>query len=309
MSTPAYALADWGTTHLRIWVVDAEARVLQERQSADGMGVLARDQFAPTLEATLEDMGVPNTLPVAICGMAGSRQGWQEAPYAKTPVTLAALLDQGVGFVSGARRIHIVSGIADPIAKDVMRGEETQLLGLAVSDARSLVCMPGTHCKWVRLDGERVAGFRTAMTGELFALLAKQSILRHSVGELGTRSIAGHSAFLEAARSALSGRTSVLGDLFSIRARSLLDGADGAAGAASLSGHLIGHDVAAALGAGEDDRAVVIVASSSLAELYRIVIEMAGISATVVGGEVAARNGLLRVARHVFAIMAEEAAQ
>ena len=138
MTLPAaHALVDWGTTNLRVWLTDHTGAILADKTTADGMGTLARDQFAPVLEHVLNSLGATQDLPVMICGMAGSRQGWREAPYAQTPVELSDLATNAIVFKSHHRLIRILPGIArkDLSRPDVMRGEETQLLGLSASPA------------------------------------------------------------------------------------------------------------------------------------------------------------------------------
>ena len=113
--------------------------------------------FAPVLRDHLARLGAPEGTPVLICGMAGARQGWAEAPYLKTPTRLDAL-HEGAIRIDAPGDIRILPGIAQARADrpDVMRGEETQLLGVTDPGFTGLVCIPGTHSKWVRIDaGER----------------------------------------------------------------------------------------------------------------------------------------------------------
>ena len=312
MSEPIHALADWGTTHLRLWLVDAAGTVLAESLGAEGMGTLTPEAFGPVLEARLSALDAAPTLPVAICGMAGSRQGWKEAPYARLPVTVETLMDSGAAFQSGQRHVHIVSGIArhDTARPDVMRGEETQLLGLDLPRGQAaLVCMPGTHSKWVRVDNGVVTDFMTVMTGEFFALLKTRSILRHSTGE-DTAFAAGHPAFSEAVLRAWTGRATGLGGLFAVRADTLVNGADVQAATARLSGHLIGTELREAHDLFDGTSAQIhLVGSRTLLALYAAASRLVGLSPLSHDGEAAARNGLMRVARHVFSPGASKAAQ
>src|SRR5690606_33559042 len=155
--------------------------------SEKGMGKLSGAEFPAALAevaARLDPSG--SRLEVLICGMAGARQGWMEAPYLEAPTDLRQL---GAGAVrptmpDGTLTAAILPGVCQKQGgEDVMRGEETQLLGLAVLSPGygGLVCMPGTHSKWALLDGTRIQRFTTAMTGELFDLLKTHSVLRHSL--------------------------------------------------------------------------------------------------------------------------------
>ena len=165
-------LADWGTSNLRLWVMDAAGHIRAERRSDKGMGQLDRDRFGPELDCCLAAMAVPADTPVLICGMAGAAQGWREAPYLDAPCDLSTIGDGAVRVEHGGRDIRILPGIAqrERTAPDVMRGEETILYGLAwTGTGDATVCLPGTHAKWARLSGGHLAGFRTMMTGEMFA--------------------------------------------------------------------------------------------------------------------------------------------
>jgi 2-dehydro-3-deoxygalactonokinase len=297
----AFALVDWGTTNLRVWLTDPAGKPVAEETTADGMGALARDQFAPVLERVLDGLGAAHDLPVMICGMAGSRQGWREAPYVLSPVNLADLAAQSVAFQSHQRLIRIVPGIArkDVSRPDVMRGEETQLLGLNVvkNVSSGLACLPGTHSKWVKLANNAVVDFATVMTGELYALLRQHSILRHSTGE-DAKVSAVDPVFLQYVQIGLS-KEGGLGRLFSIRAASLVGNANAADSSAALSGLLIGteiRDASAILGQPSGD--IHIIGSGSLGLLYQAALSIAGFTPSIQDGSALVRAGLLSAAHH-----------
>src|SRR6185312_4187455 len=184
MGQAAYVAVDWGTSSFRLWLVDRAGNILGERRSHEGMMVAGKPGFATVLQSHLEAVGAAPGLPVVVCGMAGARGGWVEAGYVDTPARLASILKQAVA-VPGQDRIRILPGIAqrDRKAPDVMRGEETQLLGALGVDAAddAVVCMPGTHSKWVRANGGTVERFATFMTGELFGVVSRETILSHAV--------------------------------------------------------------------------------------------------------------------------------
>ena len=173
---PAYAAVDWGTSSFRLWLIGKDGTVLAERRSGEGMTTAARTGFAEVLASHLAAVCAPGGLPVLICGMAGAKQGWVEAGYLDTPAALSAIPAAAVRIPGVEADIRILPGLAqrDADAPDVMRGEETQLLGAAgeLGGGNHLVCMPGTHSKWVRLSGAKVEGFSTFMTGELFEAIA-----------------------------------------------------------------------------------------------------------------------------------------
>ncbi|PRY94589.1 2-keto-3-deoxygalactonate kinase [Hasllibacter halocynthiae] len=227
---------DWGTSNLRAWGMEGDAPVW-EVATAEGMSTLDPEGFEPALLAAVGDR-LDGPTDVFACGMAGSRQGWAEAPYVPVPAPPGSG-DAAVPPVSDPRlRVRILPGLSQADPPDVMRGEETQIAGLLAREPEfdGAVCLPGTHSKWAHVSAGEVVSFRTAMTGELFALL-KSSTLRHSLGEWE------EAPFLDAVSEAMSRPERIVTDLFRIRAAHLLDG-DGT-GTSRLSGLLVGAELAA----------------------------------------------------------------
>jgi 2-dehydro-3-deoxygalactonokinase len=306
--TPAFAAVDWGTSHLRIWLLDAAGMVLAERRSNEGMLATGPTEFAAVLERHLREMDAPDTLPAMICGMAGSRQGWIEVPYVAVPATLSDVLEHAVTAPGSSREIRIMPGVAQqrPEAPDVMRGEETQLAGIAglVAEGRHVVCMPGTHSKWVVVEDSTITGFGTWLTGELFSLMTKHSILRHAVGgqalDIGPR----NPVFRSSLEQALSAPGDMMSRLFRVRAAGLLFDLQPNDAGAALSGLLIGTEIASAAAqsggrpAHDPEKCeIILVASGALGNLYAEALAVAGYSVKGVDAEVAVRAGLLDAAR------------
>ncbi|MFS4437002.1 2-dehydro-3-deoxygalactonokinase [Paracoccaceae bacterium GXU_MW_L88] len=236
MSGADWIAADWGTSNLRVWAM-AGAKPVDHRASEKGMGALLPDEFAPHLSEITADWG---PLPVVACGMVGSRQGWIEAPYRAVPTSAAPHLVRA----PGDRPVWIAGGVKQDDPPDVMRGEETQIAGLLARDPEfdGVVCLPGTHTKWVRISAGEICFFQSFMTGELFSLLAKQSVLRHTVG---TPDIA-DPAFSEAAQEAMDRPQIAYGKLFQLRSGALLGDLAPDTAAARLSGLLVGLELASA---------------------------------------------------------------
>jgi 2-dehydro-3-deoxygalactonokinase len=289
---PFCAAADWGTSNLRIWLLAHDGSPLGELRSEEGLIKVADRNFAGVLDGKLKELGAAPDLPVIICGMAGSRQGWVEAPYVETPAALDEVLLNAVRAPHPARDIRILPGIAQKDAgqPDVMRGEETQLLGLGGLSGKRTVCMPGTHCKWVSLDGRRVTGFTTFLTGELFGVFSTQSLLRHSVDPAG-RVEADDADFLEACRALTAEPGQLSARLFSIRAASLLKGLTPPRASAILSGMLIGAEIGAAQKSFAA-RDLVLVGSGRLGRLYEAALAMAGFNVQTADAEQLVRSGL-----------------
>ncbi|WP_371156488.1 2-dehydro-3-deoxygalactonokinase [Jannaschia sp. 2305UL9-9] len=240
MST--WIAVDWGTTALRVTLMDG-AHPLDTRSSGDGMNTLARDGFEPALLALVEDW-LDGPMPVVACGMVGARQGWAEAPYATTPCP--PVTGRMIPVLTHDRRleVRIVPGVRQlsPHA-DVMRGEETQIAGILLTekDFDGVACLPGTHTKWAHISAGEIVSFRTVMTGELFATIAGQTVLRHSLSGDGWD----EGPFLEAVSDALSRPETLTARLFELRAADLLHGQSATQARSVLSGLLIGAELAA----------------------------------------------------------------
>lgn len=292
----AFAGADWGTSRFRLWLMDHAGNVLGEKRSDDGLDASRAKGFVHVLEGHLAALDAPADLPVVICGMAGSRQGWVEAPYVDVPADPATILAAAARISEMSRDIRIVPGLAQQGARpNVMRGEETQLLGLVHGKPgfSGLVAMPGTHSKWVTVEDGKVSGFSTYLTGELYALLASHSILRHSIGAAAEGVDADHAEFDNGLALALTPDFSLLGSLFEIRAGMLLNGLTQDAAAARLSGMVIGTEAANARAlAPAGLKTVQLVASGRMERLYRKALGSAGFDCETVDADDAVRKGL-----------------
>ncbi|MGF6172584.1 2-dehydro-3-deoxygalactonokinase [Ensifer sp. 4252] len=303
MTAAYYAAVDWGTTSFRLWIIAEDGTVLAERRSGEGMTTAAKTGFSAVLEAHLAAVAAPTHLPVIICGMAGAKQGWLEAGYLDTPAALSTIAVGAVAVPDVGRDIRILPGLAqrDPQHPDVMRGEETQLLGVAGSlgDGRHLVCMPGTHSKWVRLDGGKVTGFSTFMTGELFDVISKHSILSHSVADAQVFS-GDNPSFLAAVAAACANPALATNLTFGVRAGQLLRGTTATDAKATLSGTLIGLEIAGALAAAGTVDSVCLVASGSLGALYRAALASLNLSPRIVDADEAVRAGLSTAAQAIW---------
>ncbi len=303
MTAAYYAAVDWGTTSFRLWIIAEDGTVLAERRSGEGMTTAAKTGFSRVLEAHLSAVDAPGHLPVIICGMAGAKQGWLEAGYLNTPAALSQIAGGAVAVPDVGRDIRILPGLAqrDTRHPDVMRGEETQLLGAAASlgDGRHLVCMPGTHSKWVRLEDGKVTGFSTFMTGELFDVVSKHSILTHSIADAQVFS-GEHPAFLDAVAAARANPALATNLTFGVRAGQLLHGTTATDAKATLSGTLIGLEIAGALATVDTVDSVCLVASGSLGALYRAALTSLDLSPRIVDADEAVRAGLSTAAQAIW---------
>ncbi|MBT8411925.1 MAG: 2-dehydro-3-deoxygalactonokinase [Octadecabacter sp.] len=241
--TVTWIAADWGTSNLRLWAMGDDDRPIDTRQSDQGMGSLSPDQF----EAALADLAgdwLSTAHQVIACGMVGSRQGWVEAPYQTTPcsVSPSAMVQAPVSLAG--LTVHVIPGVRQTTPADVMRGEETQIAGFLARNAGwdGVICLPGTHTKWVHVSAGEIVSFQTFMTGEMFALLTEYSVLRHSIASCGWD----EDVFQAALSDAMSKPEMMAARLFSLRADQLVHGTDTTTLRARLSGLLIGAELAAA---------------------------------------------------------------
>jgi len=289
MSAPEFLAVDWGTTNRRVYAIDAAGAVLATERDDRGILAIGRDGFAAEAAAIRARFG---DLPMLCAGMVGSVNGWAEAAYRPCPAGLDELAEALTWVEPG--KTAIVPGVSylGDARADVMRGEEVQLLGAVaagMAPADALLCQPGTHCKWAVMAGGAIATIRTTMTGELFALLGKHSLL----ADFMTGTVADGPAFRDGL--AASANRTLLGDLFGARASVLTGGRDRADIAAYVSGLLVGSDVREQDFA--DGTVVHLLADPTLGALYSAAIAAAGGEAVLLDSHDAFVAGITRLWR------------
>jgi 2-dehydro-3-deoxygalactonokinase len=284
---------DWGTSHLRAWAIGAEGQIRAQAQSDAGMGGLGRDGFEPALLDLVEDWLGAGPTPVLACGMVGAKQGWQEAPYVRVPAKPIDLVPMRATAPRDPRlALSIVPGLSQASPPDVMRGEETQIAGFLAKEPGfdGILCLPGTHTKWVHLSAGEVVSFQTCMTGEMFDLLSNQSVLRHSVAA----PTLDPAAFADALSEIMSRPERLAQRLFSIRADATLNATAPEIARARLSGALIGAELAASrpywLG-----QEVVVAGAPALADLYAKALAAQSVTARAVDAAPLTLAGLARI--------------
>lgn len=271
---------DWGTSSLRAARLAPDGAVLEERASPRGILTVPAGGFRAVLEALCGEWLAPSHGVCLVSGMAGSRQGWQEAPYCPCPAGEPELARALTWIEPG--RIAIVPGLCCEHGgvPDVLRGEEVQVYGamdLLGRDHGTFV-LPGTHSKWVRAEGGQVRGFTTWMSGEVYALLRQHSILARTLPE-GEDDPLVASAFLQGVRQAQEAG-SLLASAFGVRALSLFDRLPIGERASYLSGLVIGEELRAQHGAASD---VVLIGSPALAGRYALALDALGVRCVVLG--------------------------
>ena len=288
---------DWGTTSARAYRMSAAGRVLDVRNAPLGISQVHDGRFAEALARLLGDWH-DDASPRIACGMIGSRQGWIEAPYVPCPAPLSGLAS-GIVRVPEAR-LAVVPGVSARDASgmpDVMRGEETQIVGaVAPSEARVLVAMPGTHSKWARVESGRIVDFMTFMTGEVWHVMLSHSILgrlavQPEAGDIGPGFARGVARGLDPGNLAH--------DMFGARSQALMGELAGTEVGDWLSGMMIGREVRDALawaaGHGYDGARVRVIGEHGLVTRYATALSHAGAAVERADAEAAA-HGLWRIA-------------
>lgn len=309
---------DWGTTSARAYLLDSTGAIL--RTGPVGRGILAVTQRATTTQdrgAAFEEefermcgawLDEYPEIPVLASGMVGSDQGWANVPYQRLPQDLTSLAEGLVDVPTQRGRVHIVPGLLDDgELPQVMRGEETQILGVLEAaaavdgdggDAEKVIVLPGTHTKWVRVHGVDVLDFLTSMTGEIYGLLTQHSILarlahRTEIPELGAFDL-GVQTSLKAGPEG-----GILATLFTARTLPLTARMPAEQVNDYISGLMIGAEVVSCvkgwLSTGIGPSMVLLCGEPALCQRYQRALQQLGIGASMVSGDVVA-HGLWRIA-------------
>ncbi len=303
---PALIGIDWGSSNLRAALLGSSGALLDRRERPAGVFALADGEHASALFELCGDWLEQHRVPLLACGMIGSRQGLVEVPYVACPADVSDLA-RGLGKTTLASKdgsagrqpstLFIVPGVQTGSANhgwDVMRGEETQLMGLDASD-RALLVLPGTHSKWMRCSPDgRLESFQTYMTGELFELLTRHGSLARVMATPRWSA----TAFAHGVTQARDGALENL--LFHVRTAGLMAQFEPSELSDYLSGLLIGTEIKAGLQRYAQravDASISVVGSAALTQRYAIAFEAFNLAAHEVTGDAVFR-GLLSVARH-----------
>ena len=300
--TPQLIALDWGTSNLRASLLDPSGHSLEQRQSAMGVMKVPDGGFGSVLVELCGDWMQTHRIPMIASGMVGSRQGWKEAPYLSCPATLKQAAHQLTGLEFehpdlGNHKVYIVPGLKCIDANgqtDVMRGEETQIWGAQLPSS-SICVLPGTHSKWIWLDGEGdFQNFKTFMTGELYSLLTQHSILGRLMEISETNVPLKKDVFLRGVTLGIAGHAEVMHTLFAARTAGLM----GQLGTSELPDFLSGILIGAEIGSVSLDAVskVHLLGEGGLCERYRRAFQQQGMSVMRVG-ENAATKGQWLLAR------------
>ena len=266
---------DWGTTSFRAYEVSAEGEVINQAAAPEGILAVKDGAFEATLENHIGNW--TKSLPIVASGMITSRQGWVECPYTECPAGAPDLAQSITCHTTAAgRAIHFITGLhykSPSISHDVIRGEETQVLGSLGTNATHFVTR-GTHCKWIDVEGQKISGFATYMTGESFAIYKQHSIL----GRLMKDAPENEAAFKRGVEKAFADPAGLLHDLFSVRTLGLFDEMAAEDLASYLSGLLIGHEVAHATSSHDRDTKYLVLGSPAQTATCIMALQLAGLN-------------------------------
>ena len=310
MSEIALIGLDWGSTHARAYAFDHGGEVVDRAQSDAGALTLKNSQqFDDTLYELVGSWAKANpSAPLIACGMVGAKSGWREAGYVALGANVGIGLDVQIAALA-ANVVHVETSLGRALAiipgiksdePDVMRGEETQLVGSEV--AEGIVVLPGTHSKWVHMKAGSVDSFATFYTGEMNALIREHS----SVGAL-IKSAPDHddvAAFEMGLHYARAGAASWLHDLFVLRASVVTAQRSEAFVSTALAGWLLGCEIGAALAMYPQTRGVVLVASAALAPWYESATRAFGVDCDAMNAEQVTTRGLWKIAQQIRPISA-----
>lgn len=289
--TASYIALDWGSTNLRAFLYqqgECTAQIHSEQGITRLDGKTPHQVFSQVI-APWQSLN----LPVIMAGMIGSNAGWVDVPYLEAPVLLDDLGQRLLAVeVALPVKAWIVPGVC--IHRDdncnVMRGEETQLLGACTDSPSSLYLMPGTHSKWVQAEGSLIRDFRTAMTGELHHLLMTYSLIGKGLPQQQPAA----DIFRQALHTGYS-QPEITGRLFEVRAAHVLNRLDKTAVSDWLSGLLIGSEVAQMLGHFGRQHRITIIGNPQLTERYAQALDLAGMSWQALDGDRAFQSGIRRI--------------
>lgn len=273
-----FVAVDWGTTNFRAYLINEHGVCLDSLSNNDGV-LRSRDKFESIIQQHLGHwLNDDGSITVILFGMVGSQVGWVETPYIECPVDIKNYGKHCVQLTAFNRgNCWLVPGVkwtANDGVIDVMRGEELQVIGAYLlnnenekNKSDGLFCCPGTHNKWVSVNNGQINDILTVMTGEIYSLLCKHSILAHSVNETTEWNEEGFKSGLE--YSQRSG--GLLNHLFSVRTSYIIGEHSQNEGSPYLSGLLIGHEIQSVITAEyyrNSEVPIMIIGSSQLCKAY-----------------------------------------
>jgi 2-dehydro-3-deoxygalactonokinase len=294
-SQAEWVIVDWGTTNFRAFLMTADNQCLDRIESKTGLLKIENQQFEQTLANNLSAWDIVNNkYPVFMAGMVGSKQGWQEAPYISTPLSLSELSDSCLRFeTQWGSTINIIPGVSHQVDSnklDVMRGEEVQILGLVQLGYQqdSMVILPGTHSKHAILEQGKLVSFSTFMTGEFYSLLSEHSILGRNL----STQIQSEEAFVKGVQEGAKGN--LMNTAFMARTHRLFEHLKESEVHDYLSGLVIGKEV------NDISATSYVISNSDLAARYSLACNQLNKSNQTIDGELCFVSGMVAIRKQVL---------
>ncbi|MGB1402813.1 MAG: 2-dehydro-3-deoxygalactonokinase [Porticoccaceae bacterium] len=299
-----YIAGDWGSTHLRLWLVDQATGMVHDHCTGPGISLLTDGSadiaatFFQLTESWRKQFFVQQAL---LCGVVGSNIGWLTTDYISCPISLLndRLAPKKVPQSNDQTiNIQLVPGLKclrENHIPDSMRGEETQLIGAlltdpALSQGEQLVCLPGTHSKWVWLNQGSVGEFITGLSGELFAVLEQHSVLLSQSDVPDYNHCPEHFALgIERTESG----SNLIQLLFETRSRQLSGQLSASAARAFLSGLIIGSDIRGIMQRSNTQHSeIAFIGKPELCNHYQSACQQLGYNGRIIDGEKLVLAGL-----------------
>lgn len=296
-----FIAVDWGSSNFRAYVVDELGRVGQRTKAHQGISRVRDESYPKTIRRLLGKwFNKYPDIPVIMSGMIGSRQGWQEVAYVSCPATIDKIVAGVEKIINHTfeRDIYIVPGLKVVRGNDdfdIMRGEEIQVFGALhelPKAERHIICLPGTHTKWVEVKNGEIVNFKTFVTGEIFSLLSRYSILSGSMD-----GVAYYPEVFAKGLKQVMQSDDFLGDIFKIRIQALLGKLRSQEVSSYLSALLIGTEIKAAQKLFGDVKNITVIAAPWLSEMYQQCLAPLNITVTGIKTDQASVNGLLQVSK------------
>ena len=259
---------DWGTSNFRAYLMENN-NVIDQVSTQEGMKFVDQKEFENTLVKNITPWKKKFDINIVIAsGMVGAKQGWIEVPYIKSPCNIRNLNFKTLNILDDIN-VHILSGVSQSNPSDVMRGEETQIAGFLLNniDFNGSICLPGTHSKWVNLNSYEIKKFTSFLTGELYEIVKKYSILKHSLNTTRLED----EIVKSAANLIIENPSFISNKLFEIRAENLLKNSNQTSNNSKLVGYLLGIELSGSKTYWED-KDLVIIGSSNLNKYYELIL-------------------------------------
>lgn len=295
---PVTVVLDWGTTNFRAFLVKSDGSIVDEKIGDRGIQSVTKGEHARVVSEGLASWRAEyGPLDIVAAGMIGSRNGWIEMPYVPTPAAVGDLAAacRTIELAQGDR-LTFLPGLTDPTAfpfPDVMRGEETQLVGFGLN-RDMVVVLPGTHAKWAEIKGGRIERFRTFVTGEIYATLASHSFLSKVATAERDHATAAFAEGIALAQQECARAGGLLTRLFAVRAGWLAGTITPDEMKSRLSGLIVGWEFVEARAGGwfKEGDTIAVVGDDDLVEVYERVATAFGLELAPAPADAAIRGAL-----------------